>query len=321
MAQNNQEYLTQYCQELGLMVNETLDGCDELLSVIEEILKQYRPKFQEEANEFIRLRFTLLDYTGLLCNLRKIDRPDDDALYDSFVPLIDRALEVTTRMVSADVIINDIINMYMEPQDHDVYIYLYLTTLKPISNSLFYVRGKLEELYKETSQKWPDLIVSYFDEEEEYEEEDLVLPEEIESFQNMRDTLVKAFTIYTNEHKSERISDFFIAIQDYLEAFAKGVEPDMEFDFGFLYNYDAHEIRYIDFHFELEMLQVSSGGSTYNEFVGSDSYTDWTYSIGLNGWDEGNYNCNFMTVLELVRVGAKLTIEGPDEYIDYEEDE
>ena len=320
MAQTNQEYLTQYCQELGLMVNETIDGCDELLSVIEEILKQYRPKFQEEAIEFIRLRFTLPDYTGLLCNLRKIDRPDDDALYDSFAPLIDRALEVTTRMVSADVIINDIINMYMEPEDHDVYIYLYLTTLKPISNSLYYVRGKLEELYKETSQKWPDLIVSYFDEEEEYEE-DLVLPEEIESFQNMRDILVKAFTMYTNEHKSERISDFFIAIQDYLEAFAKGAEPDMEFDFGFLYNYDPHEIRYIDFHFELGMLQVSSGGSTYSEFVGSDSFTDWTYSIGLNGWDEGNYNCNFMTVLELVRMGAKLTIEGPDEYIDYEEDE
>ena len=55
--------------------------------------------------------------------------------------------------------------------------------------------------------------------------------------------------------------------------------------------------------------------------VGSDSYTNWDYSIGLDGWDGDNCNYRFSTVLELVRVGAKLTIEGPDEYIDYEEDE
>ncbi|MEH7304860.1 hypothetical protein [Neobacillus drentensis] len=94
-----------------------------------------------------------------------------------------------------------------------------------------------------------------------------------------------------------------------------------EFDFGFVCNYDPHELRYIGFRFELGMLQVSSGGSIYNRFVGSYSYTDWMYSIGLNGWDEGSENCNFTKVLELVRSGAKLTIEGPDEYNYYEEDE
>jgi len=68
------------------------------------------------------------------------------------------------------------------------------------------------------------------------------------------------------------------------------------------------------------MLQVSSGCSIYYKHVGSDSYTNWVYSIGLNGWDEDKNNYRFSTVLELVRAGAKLTIESPDEYIDYEED-
>ncbi|WP_458413047.1 hypothetical protein ACNQFZ_19950 [Schinkia sp. CFF1] len=154
-------------------------------------------------------------------------------------------------MVSANVIINDIIAMYFEPRDNNMYIHLYLTMLNSVFNTMSYMHRKLEELHKETSQLWPDLIVSDYDEDEE---EDSVLPGEVESFQNMRAILIKAFTKYTNEHESERMSDFFLAIQDYLEAFAKGVEPDMEFDFGFVCNYDPREIRYIDFHFELGML-------------------------------------------------------------------
>lgn len=55
--------------------------------------------------------------------------------------------------------------------------------------------------------------------------------------------------------------------------------------------------------------------------MGSDSYTNWDYSIWLNGWDEDNQNYRFSTMLELVRSGAKLSIESPDEFIDDTEDE
>jgi hypothetical protein len=49
---------------------------------------------------------------------------------------------------------------------------------------------------------------------------------------------------------------------------------------------------------ESEMLQVSSGGSIYDQAVGSGSYTDWIYSAALNGWGGDNDNYCFSMVLE-----------------------
>lgn len=211
--------------------------------------------------------------------------------------------------------------MYVEPHDDDLYIHLYFTMLKLLSNSIWHMREKLNKLHYEISKLWPDLLVLDDDTDEA---EESILPGEVESFHLMRNSLVIALKEYTKEHEPERIYDFILAIQDYLEDFANGIEPDKEFDFGFVWetgNDEHHKLEYIDFHFESEMIQVISGGSVHDKLVGSDSYTNWDYSIGLNGWDEYNYNCCFSTVLELVRDGAELSIESPDEYTNYLEDE
>lgn len=109
----------------------------------------------------------------------------------------------------------------------------------------------------------------------------------------MKNILVAALTEYIKENNSERISDFFVASQDYLEAFSNGIEPDKEFDFGFNLVTGYHENKYIDFHFESKVIQESSGGSVYNTDVGGDSYTNWMYSIWLNGYEDNNYNLLF----------------------------
>ncbi|MEA4961637.1 hypothetical protein [Lutispora sp.] len=319
MLQDNQKKV-QFCRELSAIVYEILSSSKELISVFEELAGLYKPKSREEADKFYSLRFDLPDSVGLLCDLRKIDMPDDDEFYDAVAPLRDTALDVAVRMVSANVIINDVINMYVEPHDDDMYIHLYLTVMKPVSNSIRYMCEKLDKLHKEISQQWPDLLVQDDDTEEE---EEPILPGEVESFQLMRNFLIKALTEYTKAHNSERISGFVLAVQDYLEAFANGIEPDKEFDFSFVWetgNDEHHETEYIGFHFESEMIQVSSGGSIYDKPVGSDSYTNWDYSIWLNGWDEDNDSYRFSTTLELVRSGAKLSIESPDGFIDDTED-
>jgi hypothetical protein len=211
--------------------------------------------------------------------------------------------------------------MYVEPHDDDMYIYLYLTMLTPVSNRISHMRKKLNKLHKEISQQWPDLLVL---DDDTYEEEEFILPREVESFQLMKRILVKALTEYIKEPDSESICGFILAIQDYLEAFSNGVEPDKEFDFGFVLengNDEHREIEYMDFHFETEIIEISSGGSIYDKPVGSDSYTNWMYSIGLNGWDGENHNYRFSTVLELVRNGAKLSIQSPDEYANGMEDD
>lgn len=149
MLQENQKNKVQFCRELGAIVHGILLSSKKLLSTLEEFFELYKPKSQEESRKFYSLKYDLPDSIGLMCDLRKIYMPDDDEFYDSVSPLRDMALDVATRMVSANVIINDIINMYFEPHDHDMYIHLYLTVLKPVSNSIYYMTEKLDKLHKE----------------------------------------------------------------------------------------------------------------------------------------------------------------------------
>jgi len=321
LLKDNHENKVQFCHELGPIVYEILSNSKELLSIFQELSDLYKPKSQEEADKFYCLRLGLPNSICMLCELQKLNIPDDDNFYDTVAPLKDMGIEVATRMVSAEVIFNDIITMYVEPHDDDMYIHLYFTMLKLLSNSIWYMREKLNKLHYEISKLWPELLVL---EDNTDEEEENVLPREVESFQLMKRILVKALTECIKEHVSESISGFILAIQDYLEAFSNGVEPDKEFDFGFILetgNDEHHEIEYMAFHFETEIIEVISGGSIYDKPVGSDSYTNWMYSIGLNGWDGENHNYRFSSVLELVRNGAKLSIESPDEYADDMEDD
>lgn len=321
MSRDNQNHLDLFYREFGAQVDAILWGGNNLLSAISELMSLYRPKSKEELNEFCGLKFKLPDSVGLLYDLQKTIKQYSDAFNDSNTPLSDMALAVVMRMVGADVVINDIITMYVKPHDGEGCILLYLNMMESMSHSISYMCNQLEKLYEETSQLWPKPSGLNYDADEE---EESVLPGEVESFQLMRSILVKALDEYTDEYESERISGFFVAIQDYLEAFANGFEPDKEFDFGFVWetgNDDHHEKEYIDFHFELEMLQVSSGGHIYDKSVGGDSYTNWNYNIWLNGCDEGNNSYRFTTVLELIRAGGKLWVESPDEYSDYEQNE
>lgn len=313
MNQDNQDKKVQFCRELGAVVNSILRSSNDLLSIIEKLLHLYRPKSQEEAGEFYTLRFDLPDFAGLLCGLRIIKMPDDDEFYDSVGPLREMAVDVASRMVCADVIIIDIINMYVEPHDDDLFIHLYLAILKDRSKSIRYMSEKLEELFKEISLEWPEM--SMLDDDMDMDKEESILPGEVESFLMMKNALIEALTKYTDKHKSAPISDFLVAIQNYLENFENGVEPDEEFDFGFNLVTGYHENNCIDFCFESRVIQISSGGSVYNADVGGDSYNNWMYSIGLNGWDDYTHSCDFSVALELVCSGAELIINSPEEYI------
>jgi hypothetical protein len=163
MPKDNHKNNVQFCRELGAIVHELLSSSKESLSIFEELFDLYKPKSREEANKFYNLRYDLPDSAAFLCTLRDLHMPDDDEFYDSVAPLRDIALDVATRMVSSLVIFNDIIIMYAEPHDDDMYIHLYITVLKPLSNSIRYVSEKLDKLHKELGRIWPDLLA--FDDE------------------------------------------------------------------------------------------------------------------------------------------------------------
>lgn len=323
LSQDNKEKITQFCIELGKIVYETLECSKIFFNSCEDLLFIYRPKTREEVNEFCEIRYKLPDPVEILCSIREIDIPDDEKFFDSIESLRELTYDIAAHMLSTRVLIEDIINMHISQNDNDMQILQYLSIIKSVSLDIYDLSEKLDKLYKEKSQIWPGLLISDEDTDEDLaidDEEETVLPGEVENFQSMRIIIDEAFTKYTNENKSEHIFDFIIAINKYLESFENGIEHEKIFDFGFALE-AGNEIQYIDFNFESEMIQITSGGSTYDKYVGSDSYTNWIYSIWINGWDEEDYNCDFSEILDLIRAGAELRIEYPEEYSNYEEEE
>lgn len=330
MFQDDLKEKAQFCYNLGEVVYEILQNCKEFLSVIEELYDIYKPKTQEETSYFCQLKNKLPYTLDLLCSIQSIDLPDDNNFFDVISPLRDMALDTVTRMISIDVIYNDIINMHIYSYDRDEDIHLYLSILKHLSNSLYGKSIELENLLKEKGQIWPELLVMNYgfsveDEynEDESDEDESILPGENYNFQLLRSILVKALVEYCKNHKSENIDSFVLAIQDYLDKFAKGIKPNKEFDFSFVWANPTNdcEIEYVDLHLESEMIQVTSGGVAYNETVGSDSYTNWDCYIWLNGYEEDNQIYRFSDMLELVQSGAKLSILSPEEFIYKTEEE
>ena len=168
----------------------------------------------------------------------------------------------------------------------------------------------------------------FYDEEiseEEYDEyddegEEKTLPNEDASFRRLRRVLKKAFEEYSSTHKSMVTTEFITAVENYLDKFGNGIEPEREFIFGFVLekrNERYHEIQIIDFNFESEMIEIFAGGSECSvESIGYDSYTDWDYSIGLDGYAMDENYGNILEILDFVRNGAMLTIESPEEFVE-----
>ena len=76
-------------------------------------------------------------------------------------------------------------------------------------------------------------------------------------------------------------------------------------------------MEYVDFNFEECVLEVTCGGSVYSPDVGSDSYTNWFYSI----WDDGSEECggvdieSFDIIYEILCSDkSKISIDKPDEF-------
>ena len=100
-----------------------------------------------------------------------------------------------------------------------------------------------------------------------------------------------------------------------LEAFSKGYECN---GFSFSLNLRIeNELRYISFYLEDNFfIQVSEGGSVYDPYVGSDSYTSWNFTLMNNGETEGNLLLNISDAVEMIKLGAQITFEYPEELIE-----
>jgi len=88
-----------------------------------------------------------------------------------------------------------------------------------------------------------------------------------------------------------------------------------EFSFSFVHR-ELNEILWVDVSTDGEdVLVVSEGGHLYTPGVGGDSYTNWRWSIWSDGEESGQFMLDTNSVAEMIRVGAELSIELPEEYL------
>lgn len=155
------------------------------------------------------------------------------------------------------------------------------------------------------------------------DEESGSTPSENPAFISFQNVLKRAFEKYTQMHPSVDINRFFHVITDELDRFSKGEEISCGYDFDFCLR-NGRNVHYVSFHFEPNLIEVSDGGSVYDSDVGSDSYTNWMYSIWRSGDDDlpaYGYMPDFDTIVDLVSGGAKLSISLPDEFYYDSDDE
>ena len=87
-----------------------------------------------------------------------------------------------------------------------------------------------------------------------------------------------------------------------------------EFSFSFVHR-ELNEILWVDVSTDGEdVLVVSEGGHLYSPDVGGDSYTNWHWSIWSDGEESGQLMLDTNSVAEMIRFGADLSIELPEEF-------
>ncbi len=153
---------------------------------------------------------------------------------------------------------------------------------------------------------------------DEIDEEDLdeIQPIESHLFKKLVDTLRQGLDVYCERESKAVLFAFRDALFESLNSFANGLEG-LNFDFS-LSHRDESGIEYVDFHFEESILEVTSGGMTIDRSVGSDSYTNWQYSIWNNGTEDSDYITanSFNIIFEMFNdPNVKFSISTPDELV------
>ena len=168
--------------------------------------------------------------------------------------------------------------------------------------------------YLLTVQKmWDDY--SEYDNDAEAKEYYPKKPIESILFNSMFENLRKGFLFFAERIKEPTVDNFCELLFDNLELFLNR-EDITQFDFSISCR-DSSQIEYVDFHIEENMIEIYSGGMAINCDIGSDSYTNWKYTIWNDGDEEAeNISEESFEEIENILFSAKaqLSISTPDEY-------
>lgn len=316
--------MTQDYIALSQVVDKVLNAAELLARHVESL---YRLTFSRETldeGDIVELRVYRANILDLLTQLGNVHlhEPREGSPkteWETFRRLqeIHKTIEETIkRLIAVDVLIDCALHRHDLPDKEEQMEYAHLSVLGYLNGLAMRAAEYLNTLDMEELEHWPDMIHLDDDEEDEDEDESITLPEELENFQRLRSALEYGMNIYAEEHPTNDLSCIRKALSSYLNSFSKGIKPNEEMQFTFSIGgnkKDDTEMHYLSFNFDFELIEVCSGGSVYDPAIGSDSYTNWTYSIGINGWEDDRDSRDFGEIPELIGCGALLSVDYPDE--------
>ena len=139
-------------------------------------------------------------------------------------------------------------------------------------------------------------------------------------YEALRAALLGGLEKYSQKHPSEILERFRYSLEEFFASFLNNEHLE-EYRFSISVQ-DESSLEYVEFNFEENVLEVTCGGSLYSPDVGSDSYTNWFYSI----WDDGSEENDsisvesFDIIYEILNSeNARISIDSPDDFYYYPE--
>ena len=307
---------------LAQVVEQVLNEAEHLARYVELL---YRFTFSKETlynSDIQELTKYLSSALDLLTQLRNIHihETQEECLTTEWetysrIQQVDKTAEETIkRLIAVEVLIDFALHRQDQPDAEEQMEYAHLSVLGYLNGLAMRAAEYLDTLHMQELENWP----APREQDDDEEEESTNLPEELDSFQQLRTALESGLELYSVEHPSDELASFRKALTAYLEAFSKGIEPEDGLQFSFSIRGEGTNdtgVQYLSFNLEIELMEISSGGSVYDPEVGSDSYTNWTYCLGINGWED-NTDCHvFSDLLDLIGGGALLSVDYPDELL------
>ena len=300
----------------------TITGGTKIAEIAAEVHSDGMPQAQEALGHYLSL---LSDLRGSLSSIPyplSFDYSDNDDTQYNLSEIFYYQYEVYQRSVCIQVLFSDLIGLTNEHHEGKATEYTYLSALSPMQQSLSYCVGQLKKLTETAEPLWQSGGVSFDSGKNAEDDDDLPFEsagslEDNDSFSELRYFIQNIFPYYVSKTEPKdpgRILEYQEYVLRSLQDYSKGGALK-EFSFSFIRR-EAEEMLAVDISSDGDYaLQVSEYGSLYTPGVGSDSFTNWSWEIWDDGVEDGYFGLDMDNVAEMIRSGAMLDINSPDEYV------
>lgn len=230
---------------------------------------------------------------------------------DAYDSLLNSAHDTIVHGISLSVQMNDLkwfVTPYNAWEKSD-----YIQALQPITRACHALRCSLQQfkdLYDSISKQWPQ-----FPEDDDEDPTQLpLMPEPLTEHDGYVGILQSITLIQNNcKNSSPKQVEFFQFLTQQLESFGESEEFE-EFTFSLVLK-ENEDLQYLEFYGDGNCISVTDAGYSFDSTVGGDSYTNWEYTIWSNGQDEGSLGLDDDKILEMIQLGAQISIEEPDRFL------